>query len=241
MKLGIITDVHSNIQALNAVLKEFDKLKVNKIICCGDMIGIGANPEETMEILIKRKEDLVAVRGNHEEYLLKGLPKEVHNNKRKMSIDEIKNHEWTHNELTESSKMYLGKLPNSKTIIIENKKIYIVHYPIKENGEYKEFIKKPNIDDIKELFYGIDADIYLYGHTHTANVHNKDGKWYINPGSLGCPMKSNIAIAGMLDINEKEVQYKQLNIEYNVSEVIQEIEKIKFPFYKDILKIFYGM
>lgn len=46
MKLGIITDIHSNIIALNEVLKEFEKIKIDKIICCGDIIGIGPNPEE---------------------------------------------------------------------------------------------------------------------------------------------------------------------------------------------------
>ena len=49
MKIGIITDVHSNIIALNTVLNEFEKIKVDKIICCGDVIGIGPNPEETIQ------------------------------------------------------------------------------------------------------------------------------------------------------------------------------------------------
>ena len=50
MKIGIITDIHSNIQALEAVLEEFDRINVDKIICCGDIIGIGPNPEEIFRI-----------------------------------------------------------------------------------------------------------------------------------------------------------------------------------------------
>jgi len=49
MKIGIISDVHSNIQALHTVLDEFNKTNVDKIICCGDIIGIGANPEEVIQ------------------------------------------------------------------------------------------------------------------------------------------------------------------------------------------------
>ena len=49
MKIRIITDVHSNIIALNEVLNEFGKIKVDKIICCGDIIGIGPNPEEAVD------------------------------------------------------------------------------------------------------------------------------------------------------------------------------------------------
>ena len=53
MKLGIITDIHSNIIALNEVLKEFEKIKIDKIICCGDIIGIGPRPDEVVQALIQ--------------------------------------------------------------------------------------------------------------------------------------------------------------------------------------------
>lgn len=240
MKIGIITDVHSNIIALNTVLNEFEKIKVDKIICCGDVIGIGPNPEETIQALIKRKDILLAVRGNHEQYLLKGLPKNVHDDGRTMSLEEIDNHEWTHSKLSENSKNFISKFKISNIIEIEGKKIYIVHYPSNENGIYKKHIKKPTIKQNEEIFSEIDADIYIYGHTHTTSINNKNNKWYINSGSLGCPIKSNIANAGILEINKNEICYKQLKIEYNVNEVIKEIERLRFPFYKGILKIFYG-
>ena len=240
MKIGIITDVHSNIIALNTVLNEFEKIKVDKIICCGDVIGIGPNPEKTIQALIKRKDILLAVRGNHEQYLLKGLPKNVHDDGRTMSLEEIDNHEWTHSKLSENSKNFISKFKISNIIEIEDKKIYIVHYPSNENGIYKKHIKKPTIKQNEEMFSEIDADIYIYGHTHTTSINNKNNKWYINSGSLGCPIKSNIAHAGILEINKNEICYKQLKIEYNVNEVIKEIERLRFPFYKGILKIFYG-
>ena len=240
MKIGIITDVHSNIIALNTVLNEFEKIKVDKIICCGDVIGIGPNPEETIQALIKRKDILLAVRGNHEQYLLKGLPKNVHDDGRTMSLEEIDNHEWTHSKLSENSKNFISKFKISNIIEIEGKKIYIVHYPSNENGIYKKHIKKPTIKQNEEMFSEIDADIYIYGHTHTTSINNKNNKWYINSGSLGCPIKSNIANAGILEINKNEICYKQFKIEYNVNEVIKEIERLRFPFYKGILKIFYG-
>ena len=240
MKIGIITDVHSNIIALNTVLNEFEKVKTDKIICCGDIIGIGSNPEETVQELMKNKDKLITVRGNHEQYLLKGLPKDVHDDKRAMSLEEIDNHEWTHSKLSENSKNFISQFKISNIIEIEGKKIYIVHYPSNENGIYKKHIKKPTIKQNEEMFSGIDADIFIYGHTHTTSINNKNNKWYINSGSLGCPVKSNIANAGILEINKNEIHYEQLKIEYNVNEVIQEIERLKFPFYKGILKIFYG-
>ena len=240
MKIGIITDVHSNIIALNTVLNEFEKVKTDKIICCGDIIGIGPNPEETVQELMKNKDKLITVRGNHEQYLLKGLPKDVHDDKRAISLEEIDNHEWTHSKLSENSKNFISQFKISNIIEIEGKKIHIVHYPNNEDGIYKKHIKNPTIKQNQEMFSGINADIFIYGHTHTISINNKNNKWYINSGSLGCPVKSNIANAGILEINKNEVCYEQLKIEYNVNEVIQEIERLKFPFYKGILKIFYG-
>lgn len=122
MKIGVVSDIHSNIHALNAVLNEFEKLQVDKIICCGDIIGIGINPEETVQALIKKKDILIAVAGNHENYLLKGLPENVHDEKRKMSNEEIENHEWNHSKLSEQSIYFLSQLETSKNVEIEGKK-----------------------------------------------------------------------------------------------------------------------
>ena len=240
MKIGIITDIHSNIQALTAVLNEFDKIKVDKIICCGDIIGIGINPEDTVQELLKRKDILIAVQGNHEQYLLNGLPKEVHNDKRKLSKEEIENHKWNHNQLSEQSIKFLSELKLSENIEIEGKKILIIHYPQENARIYKKHIKNPSATESRELFKEYDDDIFLFGHTHSCCVNEIDDKWYINTGSLGCPLNRNIAKAGLLEINNSKIKFKSIDVEYNVKEIIEEIYRLKFPFYKEILKIFYG-
>lgn len=76
MKIGIISDVHSNIQALKETFKRFNKEEVEKVICIGDVIGIGPYPEQCIEFLMNNKEILVSfIRGNHENYLINGIKK----------------------------------------------------------------------------------------------------------------------------------------------------------------------
>lgn len=75
------------------------------------------------------------------------------------------------------------------------------------------------------MFSGIDANIYLYGHTHREVYNFKDSKTYINQGALGCPEKTNRAPYGILNINKEKVEYKQLYVEYDVKEVIKYIKK----------------
>ncbi|MBE5821808.1 MAG: YfcE family phosphodiesterase [Clostridiales bacterium] len=241
MKVGIIADVHSNLIALKKVYEEFERNKVEKIICLGDMIGIGPYPEETMKYIIENKEKMICVVGNHEKYFLEGLPETVHDDKRKLSENEIANHKWMHSQLSIESENFLKTLPKEKILKIENKIIYISHYPLNENNEYKVPIKKPTLDQCEEMFLGIDADIFLCGHSHSKFSYKNKNKIYINPGSLGCPKGSNIANAVIMDIKKDNIEYELLNIEYDVNLVINEINNKQYPAYKSMLRIFYGI
>lgn len=138
MKIGIILDIHGNIDALEAVLKAFEN-------------------------------------------------------------SEVESH------LSEASKQYIHKLPKELFYKVEGKSIYIVHYPMDTNEKFRKHIKLANIKENEEMFSEINADIYLYGHTH-ASVYNKNyNKIYINPGALGCPGKTNKAPYGILNICNNKI------------------------------------
>ena len=238
MKIGVISDIHGNIKALNAVLEEFKKRNIEQILCCGDIIGIGPRPEETMKKVLEYKNKLIAVRGNHEQYLLKGIPDTLHG--RPMRDDERKFHQWTHSRLSEKSKKFLENLPCEKIIEINNKKIYITHYAYDEKQNFKRHILEPTLEESEELFSEIDADIILFGHTHKKIFNKSDNKWYINPGPLGCPRTTNNAYFGILDIEDNNIKYENMYVEYDAQSVIKEIEELKYPYYKIVLGVFFG-
>lgn len=100
MKIGVLTDIHNNVVALNAVLKEFDKENCEKIVCAGDIIGIGPYPEETVQRMMSIP-NLIAVRGNHEKYLLEGLPSQYPNDEG-MEYEEMEYHKWERGCLSNS-------------------------------------------------------------------------------------------------------------------------------------------
>ena len=241
MKIGIISDIHGNILALNAVLKEFENRKVEKIICCGDIVGIGPHPEQVVQKLIEIKDKIICiVQGNHEQYILNGIPERVHDEKREISKEEIDFHKWTHNQVSDKSKKYLKEIPFTQNIEVYGKKIYVTHYPYRNDNEFKKHIQNPKREELNELFNEIDADIYVYGHTHTITYCESKNKKYINPGSLGCPALEEGADCGILNIDDKNVIYDQIQVPYNVKFVIEEIEKIKYPNYVKVLELFYG-
>lgn len=239
MKYGVITDIHGNILALNAVLEELEKRKVDKIICCGDIIGIGPRPEETVQRLKQEKDKLIGVRGNHEKYLFDGIPDNIHG--REIREEEIEFHRWTGNHISSDSKNFLRDLPSEQIIDDEGKKIYFAHYAYGSNGKFKNHIRNPNVSQSEELFSKVGADVCLFGHTHDRTINKNKGKWYINPGSLGCPKTTNNAYFGVLNIDKDKIDFEELEASYDKEAVVKELLDIKFPNYKVILDLFYGM
>lgn len=239
MKIGIITDIHNNCYALGAVLTKFSSTGIEKIICCGDILGIGPKPDETVKMIMGLK-NIECVRGNHDNYLISGFPKNVPNGEM-MSIEEMEHHKWEHNKLSENSAQYIKSLPYSKTIIIDNKKIYIAHYSMDSNNKYVNYTPNPSLVDLKRMFENIDTDVVVYGHNHTPSVNNESSTLYINSGSLGCPAGTdNTARAGVLSIDGDNLDYEQLDVVYDVHNVVNEIKNIQYPDYENILLYFYG-
>ena len=241
MKVGIISDIHGNVKALEAVLQELKNKNIEKIIVLGDLIGGAPMSEEVVQKIMEIKDNLIIVKGNREKHIIEGLPEFVHDEKVKVTEEQLEAHKYLVNKLSGKSKEFLKNLPKELQCELEGKKIYVSHYPLDKKGNFRKHIKKANAQENEEMFSGIDADIYLYGHTHIENYNTKDGKIYINPGALGCPGKTNLAPYGILHIENGKVTYEQLYVKYNVQEVIDYMKKTQFPGYKATLRLFYGI
>lgn len=240
MRIGIISDIHGNIKALEAVLKELENKNIEKIIVLGDLIGGAPMSEEVVQKIMEIKDDLIIVKGNREKHIIEGLPKFVHDEKVKVTEEQKEGHNHLENELSDESKRFLQSLPKEIECEIEGKKIYVSHYPLDKKGNFRKHIKKASVQENEEMFFGIDADIYLYGHTHVENYNVKNGKLYINPGALGCPGKTGCAPYGILYVENDKVSYEQFYAKYNVKEVIDYMKETKIPGYKGTLRLFFG-
>lgn len=203
------------------------------------MDGAGKS-EEVIQRILQIKEKCICVRGNRETYIIEGMPTIVHDEKIKVSQEQLDRNEWIKNHLSNISKKFIISLPKENIIEVLNKKIYIAHYPMDSKMNFRRHIKIATLQENEEMFKDINADIYLYGHTHAAIYNKSSEKCYINPGALGCPGDTNEAPYGILEIDRTRVTYKQLKTHYNVQKVIKEIERLSFPGYKHVLKIFYG-
>lgn len=237
MKIGIIADVHSNLPALEAVLSLLSREGCDEIVCCGDIIGIGPYPEETVTRIMSL-DDAICVLGNHEGYLLSGMdPTAV----TFMGEEEADFHRWEHARLSEASRRFIGSLPPSAAIVRDGVRIAVMHYRMERDGRYSPIIWRAGADDWDYLFDGVDAEVLIHGHDHRPSLRRKGGRLYINPGSLGCPHSSGgPARAGILEIEGGKPYYRHVEARYDVSAVLSRIDELNCPAGWIIKRIFFG-
>lgn len=188
MIYAVISDIHSNLEALHAILKKVDEIRPHKVICLGDIVGYGANPNECVDII--RGKNIISLRGNHDN-AASGLSEPYNFNAaaRRAAL-------WTRTKLTDENRKYLAGLPDERGF--EN--FMAVHgapsdpdrYILSESGAEEEF----------GMLGG--RPVCFFGHTHRAVTYRmcknyvdtvkekvfpvESGCSYlINPGSVGQP------------------------------------------------------
>lgn len=175
--LAIISDIHGNKEALNAVIKDIEERNIKKIICLGDIISKGTHTRECIHI-VKEKCDVI-LKGNCEDYFASDI-----DIKEKSKI-EAKRIAWNKSKLTDEDKEFLKSLPYSYEFYMSGRLIRLFHAtPQKIDG----FVG--NIDSIDKLYSlflpssntvtGNKADVVIYGHIHTPFIQKIYNRTVIN-------------------------------------------------------------
>ncbi|SDJ10955.1 metallophosphoesterase family protein [Alteribacillus bidgolensis] len=244
--IAVITDIHGNIYALQAVLDDIDKQKsVSHIYCLGDMIGIGPFTNEVLDCLISRP-DVTVLSGNHEESviaLIKGEPYPKRNEKVKP------HHQWIADRLDPSFVTWLSELPRKVTTVWGEKHLLFQHYHMRPEKEslpivlnpYEPVDYHPTLTKI-ESYYQDKAnrkDLVCFGHHHPVHLFESTDCIYLNPGSLGCYHKA-FARYGIVHNHENNLYATLKEVPYDKSKLLSVYEKWKVPARDFILKTFHS-
>jgi len=178
MKIALISDIHSNLEALLAVLEEIDKLKIKSIFCLGDVVGYSSNSNECLEIIKKRK--IPCCMGNHEQAVIK-------QDTFGFNVYATEAIEWTISNITKENLNFIKTFPEKIEIKIDDIKILMVHgSPFDPINDYV-FPNYP-LDRIADA---VDAEVVVMGHTHVPFVKEVKGCLIINCGAVGQPRDHN--------------------------------------------------
>ncbi|MEM1255836.1 MAG: metallophosphoesterase family protein [Cyanobacteria bacterium P01_H01_bin.21] len=163
MKLAVISCIHGNYEALNAVLSDIDAQKAEQIYCLGDLVGYGPYPNEVVDKI--RSLEIPTCQGCWDEDIVEGLnacecsyPSQLAEQRGKLA------HEWTNNEIRSDVREYLATLPLS----LKRDNLCFVHGSPNSQHEYL----LPSMDGFAALerVLSVDADVLFCGHTHVPYV-----------------------------------------------------------------------
>ncbi len=222
-KIGIFTDVHGNNLALNVVLNKIQEIGVDEIISLGDLIAIGPNNNEVLEI-VTRLQNFTTIRGNHERYYLQGFFNPL-------SCTEASHQDWVKQSIDPKFGKFLENTSYVITKEIEGVKLGFTHYPLRSlNPDRFEYIvHNPKPEDLDKLFKNIDAEVICYGHEHVASFI-KGKKLYLDPGSCGCPYpEANTTRCMVLIIDNGQVEYEVFKLKYDSSKVVESMYQKDMP------------
>lgn len=179
MRFAAITDIHGNLEALEAVLADIARLGIRDIVNLGDCVSGPLWPAEVADRLIAL--DLPIVRGNHDRYLVEQMPEAMGRTDR-----------YARNRMTPAHLEWLASLTFDR---VWRDEVYLCHaMPSDDNTYWLETVSPQGvmhqrpIDEVEAMAVGVDHSLILCGHTHTPRtVWLRDGRLIVNPGSVGCP------------------------------------------------------
>ena len=234
MKIGVFSDVHGNLEALEACLERFQKEGVQKYIYCGDFIGYGPDPEQCIQQILALPL-LACVLGNHDAVFAHPELEEFFNREARTSLD--KNKQF----LSSSSIRALMRLPS-----IERKPEYTVLHgtprdPIKEYfSSCEQFKDNYSLWEGKCCFVGhLHIPFYMKGTASTCSIYVNSSedttvhlppnmRYVINPGAVGKPRdRDPRASFGIWDTQENSFRF--LRQEYDLKKTQQKMEKEHLP------------
>ncbi len=231
MKIAIISDIHSNLQALNVCLDYIENSKgIEYTAVLGDIVGYGANPSECISIV--REKTAFSILGNHDSAAAGTIDISYFNSAAREAVL------WTSGQLGVDELEYLKSLP----FLESRDDIFFVHSSPGKPEAWKYVFYS---DDLSGEFSNFSEKVCFIGHSHIAGIYRKKGilthtdgpveldpaeKYIINVGSVGQPRDGDPRSSfGIYDTEENTVEIVRL--EYNITEARQSIIDKGLPDY----------
>ena len=214
MKIAVISDIHGNMQALEAVLADIEKQGCEKMFCLGDLAMAGPEPVKAIELIKKLYDEgkLELIQGNTDQMIANYEEfGEIVKAKVPVMVNALENDVKI---IPDDLKEFLRGLPKQKELILEEVKTLLVHGSPRKNDE--NISHDLHIKKIEEIISGTDATLIFCGHTHIpCGYQTKNKQNVINVGSVGRPFtpkaQACYVVADFLgkafDISHKFIDY----------------------------------
>ncbi|MDK2954415.1 MAG: hypothetical protein PWQ27_1798 [Kosmotoga sp.] len=228
MKLAFISDIHGNLEALEAVLEDIKRREVDRIYCLGDLGGYGPDPEKVVQKI--KVLGISTVMGNYDDAIAheKKSCGCAYNPGRETEVGNITLN-WSIANTSQESKEFLKSLPHKLNFEAEEVRFLLVHGSPLDN--LLEYIKPDTpVERLKEITEGISADVIVNGQTHLPMVRWINGKLIFNAGSVGRPKDGDPRACYLIvNVNKGSLKHEFVRISYPVKITVEKLAKYKLP------------
>ena len=213
-RIAIISDIHGNIPALEAVLADIRQRGIPRIYCLGDLVGKG--PDSAAVVDVCRDICDVVVQGNWDN---------------EITIERASDAwQWHRNQLGEERLTYLRTLPYAVDLLLSGRRVRLFHASAK--GIYHRVTFRSAFTELREMFRNTERtgfahpppDIVGYGDIHHPYLLPVDNRTLFNVGSVGNPL-DGIALAGYAILQGKLEGTKQAHWSIEIVRVSYDIEQ----------------
>lgn len=217
MRIAILSDIHGNNYALEAVLRECKKNDIKKLLILGDVVGYYYHPEIVFKLLSEWQCEFI--KGNHE-IILENLYND-NNQLKKIGLKYGKGHIMALNNLSFTQINFLFSLNFNKDIIIDN-----LHFQMNHGTpwDYNYYLYPDSDTKLFEKCLEGKYDFVLIGHSHYMFSYKNNNKILINPGSVGQSRKKG-GIANWAEIDTITKDFDLKSVSYSINELYDEIYK----------------
>ena len=161
MKYLVLTDIHGNSDALDAVLEETAADAIDKVLVLGDLVGYGGGPNEVVERLLALPQPTMMVRGNHDKVVVRAEQDAHFNAVARLAI------RWTTRELSAANLEHIRDLPRGPREITPG--LFICHGSPLDEDEYLL-----GLEGASSSFSGHPGRLTFFGHTHVPTLFVAD-------------------------------------------------------------------
>jgi putative phosphoesterase len=214
VRLAVLADVHANLPALEAVLRDVDSLSPAGIWVAGDLVGYNPWPNEVLQILRDRR--MKAIRGNHDRAALAGDTSHFN----ELAAAAVR---WTRIQLTPGSVTYLKDLEDRTRATMPEGTVAMYHGSPRDDDEYVY----PSAAD-ESVVRKAGAPFVILGHTHLPMALSFRSGVLVNPGSVGQPRDGDPRASwGLLDLTRKSFGVRR--VPYDIDAVATAIRRADLP------------
>lgn len=227
MRIAIISDIHGNITALDAVLADLRTRLVDATYCLGDLVGYAAHPNEVTERV--RAEGIPTIMGNYDDGV--GFDRDECGCAYTNPVDKALGDQslaWTKAIVTPENKAFLRTLATEIRFDADGRRVLLVHGSPRRINEYL-FEDRP-ISSFQRLAASSNADIIVFGHTHKPYTRRVDDVLLVNAGSVGKPKDGDWrACYVILDASDATTPVEFIRVSYDVASEAAAIRASDLP------------